>query len=112
MRSSIYRVLAELVGKFSGDLTYYELQLLSPELAFNVMPLSVLAILLVVAVAPPVGHARFEFFDTPNSYWCGDVGVAVLVSVGAVRAAPAPASKASQPTPSVMAGVENAGSSG
>ena len=67
-------MLAELVGKFSGDSTYSELLSLSPELASDVTSLSGLVGSLGVAVGQSVGNARFEFFAAPNGRWCGSVG--------------------------------------
>ena len=55
-------MLADLVGKFSGHLTYSEFPSLSPELATYILSLSVLTGCLGVAVGPPVGRAWFEFF--------------------------------------------------
>ena len=61
MHPSSSGVLAELVGEFSGDLTYSELPSISPELAVNVTPLSLLEVILSVEDNPSIGRARFEF---------------------------------------------------
>ena len=67
-------MLAELMGKFLGNLTYSELLSLSPELATDISSLSVLKGCLGVAVGPPVGCACFDFFANPDCCWCGGIG--------------------------------------
>ena len=104
-------MLAELVGKFSGDLTYSEFPSLSPELATYISSLSVLTGCLGVAVGPPVGRAWFDFFC--RSLIADGVlvsGAAVSVSPWDVRAAPAPDNKAGHLVPLVITGRSNAGS--
>ena len=55
-------MLADLVGNFGVNLTYSESLSLSPELAVNGISLSGSADLVVIAVGPSVGRARFKFF--------------------------------------------------
>ena len=50
-------MLAEIVGKFSGDSKYSESPSVSPELATDMASLSVLTVFMGVAVGPPVGRA-------------------------------------------------------
>ena len=104
-------VLAEIVGKFSGDLTYSELPSLSPELATYIASLSVLTGCLGVSFGPLVGRAWFDFFG--RSLIAAGVavsGAAVSVRPWDVRSAPAPADKSGHIFPLVITGGDNAGS--
>ena len=57
-----YSVLAKLMIKFSGDLTYSESLSLSPELAANMTSLSGSAVSLGVAVGASACRAWIDFF--------------------------------------------------
>ena len=110
VRPSSSGMLAELVGKFSGDMAYSELPLLSPELAANMTSLSGSAGILGVLVGPSVGRARFEFI-VPLLMSTG-VAVSGAASVWTARAAPARAGNAGHPAPLVRTGGVNTGTSG
>ena len=70
-------VLDDLMGKFSGNLTYSESPSLSLELAANMMSLSGSAGFMSVTAGPSVGHEWFEFIFPLSMV----AGVAVLGSV-------------------------------
>ena len=104
---------ASLWESFQLTLVYSESPSISPELVADVILLSGLEGILGVTVVPSVGCEQFEFlFLLLIAVVVAVLGVAVLVSVLAVRTAPTQYSKAGHSTPSVMMGGVNAGSSG
>ena len=106
-------MMDELVGDFTGDLAYYELLSLSPELASNVTSPPGLAGNLGVASGPSIGSERFEFIlPLPMAASVAVSEAAVLVSALAAWAAPELASKAGHPALSVRMLGENTGASG
>ena len=98
-------MLADLVVKFSSNLTYSEYPSLSPEVSADMTSLSGLVVILGVVVGPSLGHARFEFI-LPLLMAAGVTvsGVAVSVSAWSSRAAPEQSGKVGYPAPLVIMG--------
>ena len=102
-------LIAELVGKFLVDFTYYESPSPSQKLSTDVTSLSELAVDMVVADGTSVSCAWFEFI-LPLSVAAvvAVLEATVLVRVWAAWAAPALAVKAGHSVPSVITVGDNA----
>ena len=113
MQTSSLGVLAELIGEFLVNSTYYESPSLSIELAANMISLLGSAGFLGVAAGPSVGRARFEFIlPLPMDAGVELLGEVVLLIAWAVWVTPVLAGKGGHHTLLMITGCVNDGTSG
>ena len=113
MHPASYGMMAELVGRFLFDLTYYELPPLPPELAADMISLSGLAGNMGALDVPYVVCVWFEFILLiPMADGVAVSGVAVSVSACSAWLDPALLSKAGHPPSYVRMFGENSRTSG